>query len=53
MQQGLNFLILIIWLLITERKRRTRKIDLGFGVSVVPNKSGLNESSKQFNIPKD
>jgi len=46
-------IILIIWLLITERKRRTRKIDLGFGVSVVPNKSGLNESSKQFNIPKD
>jgi len=46
-------IILIIWWLIIERRRKTRKTDLGFGVSVVPNKGGFNESSKQFNIPKD
>jgi hypothetical protein len=46
-------IFLIIWLLIIERKRRTRKMSLGFGMSVVPNRGEFNESSKQFNIPKD
>jgi len=45
--------ILVIWLLIIEMKRRNRKTDLGFGVSVVPNRNEVNESSRQFNIPKD
>lgn len=46
-------IFLVIWLLIVERKRRSRKKDYGFGVSVVPNRKGVNESSRQFNIPKD
>lgn len=46
-------IILILWLIILERKKRRKKTDLGFGVSVVPNRWGANESSKQFNIPKD
>jgi hypothetical protein len=46
-------IILVIWLLIIGIKGRNRKMDLGFGVSVVPNRNGVNESSRQFNIPKD
>lgn len=46
-------IILVIWLLIIGIKRRNRKMDLGFGVSVIPNRNEVNESSRQFNIPKD
>lgn len=46
-------IVLVVWLLIINIKKRNRKMDLGFGVSVVPNRGGFSESSKQFNIPKD
>ena len=46
-------ILLIIWLFIVEKNKKNKKVDLGFGVSVVPNRGGKNSSSNQFNIPKE
>jgi len=46
-------ILLVIWLFIVEKNKKNKKVDLGFGVSVVPNHLGRNSSSNQFNIPKE
>jgi len=46
-------ILLVIWLFIVEKNKRNKKVDLGFGVSVVPSRRGKNSSSNQFNIPRE
>ena len=45
-------ILLVVWLFVVEKNKRKKKVNLGFGVSVVPNKNGSNSSSRQFNIPR-
>lgn len=46
-------ILLVVWLFIVEKNKKNKKVDLGFGISVVPNSRGGNSSSSQFNIPKE
>ncbi|MFA7708021.1 MAG: hypothetical protein WCX73_03660 [Candidatus Pacearchaeota archaeon] len=46
-------ILIVVWMLVLEIKKTKKRKPFGFGVSVIPNRNGPNESSKQFNIPRD